>query len=73
MIFSTSCSRSHCAAKRVDSASARGSASIRRTCFSSTAGVCSVLAVASFTSSASGTVSQRKNDSRDARSMSLMR
>ena len=33
-----SCSRSHCAAKRVPSASARGSASMRRACFSSVAG-----------------------------------
>ena len=41
-ILSRSCSRSHCEAKRVASASARGSASIRRTCFSSTAGARSV-------------------------------
>ena len=42
MTLSTSCSRSHCAANRVDSASERGSASMRRTCFSSTAGFLSV-------------------------------
>ena len=37
--LSTSCSRSHCAAKRVDSARERGSAIIRFTCRSKTAGV----------------------------------
>ena len=46
---------------------------MRRTCRSSTAVVLSVPAVATFTSSASGTVPQRKNDSRDASSMSATR
>ena len=71
MILSRSCSRSHCAANRVASASDRGSASIRVTCRLSPAGVRRPPWAAAFTSSASGTVPHRKNDSRDARSWSL--
>ncbi len=71
--FSTSCSRSHCDPKRVARASALGSASMRRTWRSSTAVVLSVPAVATFTSSASGTVPQMKNDRREASSRSAMR
>ena len=73
-ILSRSCSRSHCAANRVDSASDRRSASIRRTCFSRPAGVRSVPRVGGLAAARRpGTVPQRKNDSRDARSRSLMR
>ena len=55
------------------SASAFGSASMRRTCCFSTAGVCSVPCAATRSSSSSGMLLHRKNDSRDASSRSLMR
>ena len=71
--LSTSCSRSHCDPKRVASASAFGSVSMRVTCFSSTAVVFSVPAVATLISSASGPVPQRKKDSREASSRSPTR
>ena len=53
--------------------SARGSASIRRTCCSSTAGVAAACpGSATVSSSSSGMLLQRKNDSRDASSRSLI-
>ena len=51
----------------------RGSASMRATCFSNTAASLSVPSLAAFSSSVSGTVPQRKNESRDARSRSVNR
>ena len=51
----------------------RRSASIRRTCCSRPAGVLSVPRVAASSSSSSGMLLHRKNESRDARSMSLSR
>ena len=53
-ILSRSCSRSHCDAKRVESAAARGSASMRRACCSSPAAVASVPRAAAAISSSSG-------------------
>ena len=55
-------------------ASARGSASIRRTCCSSTAGIAAACrARARSSSSSSGMLLHRKNDRREASSRSLMR
>ena len=46
---------------------------MRATCLSKTAGFLSVPSLAAFSSSWSGSVPHRKNDSRDARSTSVMR
>ena len=51
----------------------RGSAIIRRTCCSSTAGSLSLPCVATVSSSSSGMLLHRKNDNREASSRSLMR
>ena len=64
---------SHCPAKLLISASDLGSASIRRTCRSSSFGSRSRFLTAASSSSSSGMLLQRRNDSRDARSTSLMR
>ena len=64
---------SHWPAKFSTSASAFGSASMRRTCASSTAGWRRRPAAARSSSASSGMLLQRKNDSRDASSMSLTR
>ncbi len=63
---------SHWAAKFVTSDSARGSASIRRTCCSSTFGSFNRPAAAMSSSSSSGMLLQMKNDSLDASSRSLI-
>ena len=63
---------SHWSAKLVTRRRERGSASIRRTCRSSTAGLCSSPAIATSSSSSSGMLLQRKNESRDASSRSLI-
>jgi hypothetical protein len=62
---------SHWNAKSLLSDFARGSANIRVTCAASTSGLLKRDAVASFTSSSSGRLLQRKNDKRDASSRSL--
>ena len=64
---------SHWPVKLVISASDFGSASMRRTCFSSTAGSLSLPCAARSISSSSGTLLHRKNDSREASARSLMR
>ena len=64
---------SHWPAKFSISAVDFGSATIRRTCFSSTAGSGSRPCSARVRSSSSGMLLQRKNDSRDASATSLMR
>ena len=64
---------SHWPVNAVISASARGSAIIRRTCASSTPGARSRPAIARFSSSSSGMLLQRKNDSRLASSSSVTR
>ena len=66
-------SSSHCAAKLLTSADERGSASIRRTCAASTARSFSFPLSAASSSSSSGMLLHRKNDSREASSRSLMR
>ena len=68
MTRSRSWSRSHCDAKRVARASARGNVSSRLACFESAPGRPSPPCDASFSSSASGPLPNRKNDSRDASS-----
>ena len=73
MIFSRSWSRSHCAANRSASARDRGSASIRFTCLSNPAWVRSAPVLAARSSSASGDEPHRKNDSREATSVSATR
>ena len=64
---------SHCAAKLVTSDSERGSASIRRTCCSSTFGSFSRPAAAASSSSSSGMLLQMKKDRREASSRSETR
>ena len=64
---------SHCPAKLLVSAAARGSASIRRTCRSSSTGSRRRPASADRSSASSGMLLQRKKESRDASSRSLMR
>ena len=64
---------SHWPAKFSTSALAFGSASMRRTCWASVAGSCSLPRSARSSSSSSGMLLQRKNDSRDASSRSLIR
>ncbi len=63
---------SHWSAKLVVSDLERGSASMRRTCFSSSSGLCSLPAVAALSSSLSGPWLHRKNDRREASSTSLI-
>ncbi len=62
----TSRSCSHCSAKSVTSVSARGSASILRTCASSAFGSASRPAIASSRSASSGMLFQRNSASREA-------
>ncbi len=64
---------SHWPVKFCTSACERGSAIMRPTCCRNVFGSCSLLAAASRISSMSGMLLQRKNDSRDASSRSLMR
>src|SRR5213082_1615904 len=64
---------SHCDAKLVTSERERLSTSIRFTCRSSTAGSWSLPVTAASSSSSSGTLLQRKKDSRDASWRSVMR
>ncbi len=64
---------SHWPAKLLTSACDFGSASMRRTCCSSTAGDFSLPWLATFSSSSSGMLLQRKNDKRDASSRSSRR
>jgi len=64
---------SHCPAKFAANALARGSASMRLTCASSTIGSRSVPDSASASSSSSGIELQRKNERREASSRSEMR
>jgi len=63
---------SHCGRKLSASVIDRGSASMRFTCRSSTAGWLRRPALARRSSSSSGMVFQRKNDSFDASSRSVM-
>ena len=63
---------SHWNTKLLASVIDRGSASMRATCSSSTAGSLSLPLMASSSSSSSGIVFQRKNDSFDASSRSLI-
>ena len=64
---------SHWPVKLVTNDSDFGSASIRRTCCSSTAGSFSRPCAATVISSSSGMLLQRKNDSREASARSLRR
>ena len=64
---------SHWPVKLVISASDFGSASMRRTCFSSTAGSLSLPCAARSISSSSGMLLHRKKDSREASARSLTR
>src|SRR5579863_556566 len=61
---------SHCAAKLLESAWDRGSASILRTWLSSVAGSLSLLAAARFNSSSSGRLLHKKYERREASSRS---
>ena len=63
---------SHWPAKFATRAWAFGSASIRRTCCSSTSGSCSVPASAASSRASSGMLLHRKNERRDASSMPLI-
>ena len=72
-LFSRFRSASHWSGKFFVNAFERSSASIRRTCASSTPGARSRFRLARFSSSSSGMLLHRKNDRREASSVSAMR